>query len=105
MVDHGKKLETQKEFHALRLSSGRYHGTFRSMKPRFLRRRYQQILKTYIPILSVHGNELTIDHVKWQARRKRLPVEPKHMRAYKLANGKFAGQVNEKGEFIKEPLE
>jgi hypothetical protein len=100
MVNHEKKLETQKEFHALRFSSGRYHGTFRSMKPRFLRRRYQQILKTYIPIVSENGNGLTVDHVKWQAQRKFVPVAAKHMRGYRLADGNIAGQVNEKGKFI-----
>jgi hypothetical protein len=105
MVNHDKKLKSQKEFHELRFSSGRYHGTFRSMKPRFLRRRYQQILKMYIPIISGEGSGMAIDHVKWQAERKFLPVEAKHMRGYRLADGKITGQVNENGEFIEAPLE
>jgi hypothetical protein len=105
MINHDKKLKTQKEFHELRLSSGRYHGTFRSMKPRFLRRRYQHILKGYIPIISGEGSEMMIDHVKWQAERKLLPVERKHMRGYRLADGTIRGQVNENGEFIEALLE
>lgn len=96
-----RKLEV--ELQDNRSKSGRYQGKFCTMSSRFLRRRYQMLLKEYIPILSQgEGEKWRVEKVKLpDLKRKQPTVDPRHMDGYVLACGTKVGAVDVNGRFIK----
>ena len=74
--------ELDKKLTQTRLATGRFQGNFHRITPRFLRRRYQNLIKGYIPMIS------QAEGGAWKVELARLPesvgpkipqVHPRHM--------------------------
>jgi hypothetical protein len=98
-----RKLE--KELQEKRSKSGRYQGKFCRMSSRFLRRRYQKLLKEYIPMISQQeGGKWHVEQAEFSDSKRKLPmVDPRHMDGYVLTCGTKAGAVDANGVFINPP--
>lgn len=96
-----KQIKLEEEMKQARFRSGRFQGAFHKMSPRFLRRRYQTLLKEYIPMIS-QGED-----GKWHVEQAQLPsanpfpmVQGRHLYGH-VINGIKVGGVDAKGAYIK----
>jgi hypothetical protein len=95
-----KQIKLEKQMKEARFRSGRFQGAFHKMSARFLRRRYQSLLKEYIPMISEEEGG------KWHVKQAQLPsvnpfpvVQPRHMNGH-IINGIKIGGVDAKGAYI-----
>ena len=99
-----KQIKLEEEMKQARFKSGRFQGAFHRMSARFLRRRYQSLLKEYIPMISQGEGG------KWNVEQAQLPsvnpfplVQPRHMNGRIMKNGTKVGEVDAKGAYINPP--
>jgi hypothetical protein len=96
--DNRQKL--LEEFAFKRASTGKFHGKPSGLKPRFLRRRYQKLLKEYIPMISNENGNWRVDVVS-HPMQKYPSLDPKYMEGLTLFNGMKVQAVDSKGKFIR----
>lgn len=92
----------QEKFPLERSHTGKYRGRPTALKPRFLRRRYQNLLKKHIPMVSHENGNWRVETVPGSIQ-KYPSLDSKHMDGFTLFNGMKVQAVNSKGEFIKPP--
>lgn len=102
LVDKDMKSKMTKKLNELRNKTGRYHGKFSSMSPRLMRRRYQMLLKEYIPMISKEKENWKVEQAGIM-KGSFLPVQSGHMKGFTSAEGRVVGQVDENGRFIDSP--
>lgn len=83
-----------------RSRTGNYQGKPTGLRPRFLRRRYQSLLKEHIPMISYHNENWLVETIPG-SKQKYPPLDPKHTDRLALLNGMKVQGVNSKGEFIR----
>jgi hypothetical protein len=84
-----------------RAKTGKYQGKPTGLSPRFLRRRYKNILEEYIPMISEENGTWKVDGGARGPKRNYPPLDPKHMAGFTSSDGTKVQEVNTKGQFIK----
>jgi len=83
-----------------RAKTGKYQGKPTGLSPRFLRRRYENMLEEYIPMISEENGRWKVE-VARGPKRKYPPLDPKHMAGFTSSDGTKVQEVDTKGQFIK----
>ena len=98
------RLKLLEEYARERASTGKYRGKPTGLRPRFLRRRYQSLLKEHIPMIS-NENDSWLVEIITGSKQKYPPLDAKHTDGLTLFNGIKMQAVNSKGEFIRSERE
>lgn len=99
------QIDLENEMKGKRASTGMYQGKYSRITPRFLRRRYQSLIKGYIPVISqTEGGKWHVEAAQLPSSTIKIPpVEPRHMYGYVMSCGTKVGEVDTKGAFINTP--
>lgn len=97
-ADIRRKLQEEYEF--ARSSTAKFQGRPTGLSPRFLRRRYKNLLEGYIPTISEENGRWKVYCVTGTTR-KYPALDPKHMAGITFSDGTKANAVESKGETIK----
>lgn len=99
-----KQIKLEEEMKQARFRSGRFQGAFRKMSPRFMRRRYQRLLKEYIPMISQgEGGKWNVEQAQLTSVNPFPVVQARHLNGH-IINGVAVGGVDAKGAYINPPV-